>query len=634
MEILFGLLLIVILFCLAAGPVLGLVALLQVVALRRRLERLERGGEGREVVDAEATDSTVAAEKTPGESSPTAEPTVDEHSAPSTEDTASADAASSQPSFNWEMFFGGKALGWIAVVLLLFGAAFFLRYAFENNWIGPMGQVSMGVVAGAGLVVFGWWCDRYRRWGVFSQIVTAAGMLLLYLTTFAAFGFFTILSQPIGGLFLTLIVAAGALLAVLYNKRSLALMTVVGGLLTPLLLQSPHDRYPQLFVYLLLLNAGVLLATYWRRWSAVSLAALAGTQAVFWLWYAGNYHPEKLGWAIGFQAAIFVLLLTHSLATHVLPERQANTFDLIRLSLTAAAGFAAAYTLLREEYQPWLGTLAVVMAAVYAAWARITFWRRGDDPRQTLVALAVAVAFAAIAVPVQLDARWVALGWSAQAAALWWFGLRIRRGALLRVMATVLALLALRRVLLVDTPWETRQPFTPIFNIYALPSLGVAACVIGSVLLAFRHAARLGKSEFVCVRIAGLVGVLLVLTILSVETYGYFDAYAALAPTDTAPTDTAQWRWLGQMALSALWAVYASAILAIGFVMDRAPLRWTALGLYALTIIKVFLFDMADLAELYRIGAFIVVAVILAAAAWAYQRFTPKSLFAGASPQP
>jgi uncharacterized membrane protein len=624
-ELLIGLMLLLVLVCLAAGPVLGLVALVLTVKLRRRLEALERSRRPA------AEDSTPAAGPIAGE--PIAgEPIEAERVEPRAEtpapprSPAPQQQTGPQPSFSWEMFFGRQALGWVAVVLLLFGAAFFLRYAFENNWIGPMGQVSLGVIAAIALLGYGWWCDRLRNWRVFSQVVTAAGLLLLYLTTFAAFGYYTILTRDTGGLFLVLITAGGALLGALYNARAVALLTVIGGVIVPLLMHSPHDRYQQLFVYLGVLNAGVLVTTWWRRWPSVGLVALIGTQAMFWLWYADSYHPEKLPWAIGFQAVLFLLFLGHS--AHVVQLRRAGVLDLICLALTAAAGFGAAYVLLEEGYRPWLGTLAVAMAAVYAGWARLTLWRRPDDPRQTLLALAVAVGFAAAALPIQADAHWVALGWAAEAAALWWFGLRIRPGYPLRGMAAVLAVLSVGRVLLIDTPWHTREPFLPLINTYALPSLGVAACLIGSVLVAFGRPERVHHVELVFVRIAGLVGVLLVWTILSVETYGYFDAYAALAEPPAADGD--RWRWLGQMALSALWAVYASAILAIGFWMDRALLRWTALALYAVTIVKVFVYDMADLAELYRIGAFLVVAVILGVAAWAYQRFTPKTLLAGA----
>jgi uncharacterized membrane protein len=79
-------------------------------------------------------------------------------------------------------------------------------------------------------------------------------------------------------------------------------------------------------------------------------------------------------------------------------------------------------------------------------------------------------------------------------------------------------------------------------------------------------------------------------------------------------------RWLGQVALSALWSVYALGVLAVGFRRRVAAVRWTALFLFAMTIGKVFLHDMAGLREIYRILAFFILAILLGLAGWAYQR--------------
>ena len=67
-------------------------------------------------------------------------------------------------SFDWESFIGRRALGWVAVVLIVFAAAFFIRYAFENNWIGPVGRVALAAAAGLALVVAGWHHDQHRGW--------------------------------------------------------------------------------------------------------------------------------------------------------------------------------------------------------------------------------------------------------------------------------------------------------------------------------------------------------------------------------------------------------------------------------------------------------------------------------------
>ena len=56
----------------------------------------------------------------------------------------------------------------------------------------------------------------------------------------------------------------------------------------------------------------------------------------------------------------------------------------------------------------------------------------------------------------------------------------------------------------------------------------------------------------------------------------------------------------------------------------------TALGLYGVTVVKVFLFDMAGLGEVYRILAFLVLAVLLGVAAGVYQRIRPEREQSGA----
>jgi uncharacterized membrane protein len=113
---------------------------------------------------------------------------------------------------------------------------------------------------------------------------------------------------------------------------------------------------------------------------------------------------------------------------------------------------------------------------------------------------------------------------------------------------------------------------------------------------------------------------LLVWFVLSVDVRGAFEARAVF---DGANAE--RWRRLGQMSLSVVWTVYAAVVLAVGFVVQRPRLRWTALALFGLVVAKVFLVDMAGLNEFYRIVAFLVAAIVLGVAAGVYQRLRPES---------
>ncbi|HEX4150250.1 MAG TPA: DUF2339 domain-containing protein, partial [Pirellulales bacterium] len=378
-----------------------------------------------------------------------------------------------------------------------------------------------------------------------------------------------------------------------------------------------------LFTYLAVLNVGAVWLLLRRNWPLIGTVSLLGTQLLFWLWYGENYHPEKLSWALGFQVVIYGLYLLQSLLANLRSGRTASWEDLTRMLASAGLLSAAAYVLLDDDYRAWLGALAVAMAAVYAGLARLLLTARKRDDRLLLTAVAIAMGFLAFAFPLQADAPWVALGWAAEASVLWWAGVRIRSMPL-RAMAGFLAVLAVGHILMIDTTGlpdrvgRPRPPFTLILNDYALPALVAVACLSAGLLGTRRRLNVLAATERTLVAIAAVVCVLLVWMIVSVDMWQYFDMLSVTSRYGT------NWIRAGQMSLSAWWSVYAAIILAAGFRTRQAWLRWTALALFGLTVLKVFLFDMSGLDQIYRIVAFFVLALLLGIAAWAYQRVQPE----------
>jgi uncharacterized membrane protein len=634
-----------------------------VVRQGRRLRRLER--RLAEIEAAQLGAKTAAAaggletplvpiliEEPAGAEPPTAEP-------PGSEVSCEPAAA---PTEGVEAWIGRRVMGWAAVLLLLLATAFFLKQAFENRWIGELGRVALGILAGVGLCAAGY---RYhaRGWRVFSQMFSAGGIVLLYLATFGAFGYYHLLPQQQAGIFLVVLVAETALLAVLYEAPAIALMAVVGGLLTPILLHTDRDQYRALFLYLALVDAGVVFLAALRTWPACGTVALVGTQAVFWAWYEEHYHPEKLAAALGFQAAVFGLFLLYGLVSHVFRRRGtrlpgtrwrvAGIEDLVRWALAAALGFAAAYTLLDPDYHVWMSSLALGMALVYTAVGWLVLVRRPDDPRQLLLAVAVAMGLVAAAITLQLEASWIALGWAVEGLALWWFGVRTREGAL-RGLAAALLVLAVGRLVVIDTPAAHPEPFIPLCNAYALPALGVAACVLAAAAAGARFCRKqqyklpqssrdrtgtIASWDRLAVGAAALGGIALVWCILSVEAYDYFHAWVRQDHLLVAQYGPEAVRLRGeplaaavaeevprlqrdaQTALSVVWAAYAAAVLAAGFTLRTAPVRWAALALFGLTLAKVLLVDMAGLPGFYRVTALLALALMMGIAAWAYQRW-------------
>lgn len=524
--------------------------------------------------------------------------------------------ASGNSPVGWETFVGQRAFGWIAVVLFVFSAVFFLRHAFQNNWIGPLGRVAISQLIGAGLVIAGW---RHVRigWHRFAGMLTAAGIIVLYLATYGAYGFYQLLPQQRAGIFLAIVVIESMIIAVLFRSQIVALVAVLGGLATPILMASNVDNYQWFFLYLLVLNVGALIALSFRKWSAIYAVTWIGTQLLFWSWYHSNYHPEKFAWTMGFSGGLFATHLTFAIFQRPgLPDR----IQWERLAVfvsTSILSFVAFRALTVQDYPQWQGVLAMTLAVIYAASAKGAIALGGGNSKLPLTALAISIGFVAWVIPIQADVRWVALGWAVMALSLWLFGQRISSDPL-KVLAGGMTVLSVGRVLAFDLPLYVREPFVPVFNGFAIPSLGVAICVLAGVVVAEHWWKERIAIERWWIAICGFAGMVLLWLVLSFDCYDYFVSQSLFEG------DIDTWRWRGQLALTVLWTAFAVVQLAIGFSLSRERVRWMAMFLFVVTVIKVFVVDMANVQQLYRIAAFFVLAVVLGLVARTYQRFHTK----------
>ncbi|MGH7289060.1 MAG: DUF2339 domain-containing protein, partial [Myxococcota bacterium] len=76
---------------------------------------------------------------------------------------------------------------------------------------------------------------------------------------------------------------------------------------------------------------------------------------------------------------------------------------------------------------------------------------------------------------------------------------------------------------------------------------------------------------------------------------------------------------------SIAWAVYALVLLGFGVRRASRGLRWASLALLVTTIAKVFLHDLGELEDLYRVASLLGLALSLIAVSLAYQRFVFRS---------
>jgi uncharacterized membrane protein len=521
----------------------------------------------------------------------------------------------------WEQILGGNWLARIGVLSLIIGVAFFLKFAFDNNWIGPIVRIIMGVVAGLAMLGGGYFWRR--RYPVFAQTLSGGGIGLLYLSFFATFYFFSLISFYPAIILLFLVSAGSAVLAIRQDSMALAILGIVGAFIAPFVLSLPTPGVSQatgqgiqLLAYIMVVDLGVLILSTFRNWRWFTLLALAGSLIAFAGWYDQFGHRVSLLTSEGSLTIIFLIFVAATTLFHVVWRRPSLPFDYALMIINAIAYLGISYGLMWDGLRSWMGGFTLLLALFYVGLA-YTVVRRGlENARLASFAQGVALALITIAVPVQFTDRvWTPIVWAVEGTLLVWLSFASNVSRLRNFSYAVFILMAGR--LLVYNATLDMRTYRPVLNERFLAFLvGILATYLVAYLFWRQRETLPGRN--VPASIFVIVANFLTIWLLSFEVWDYFGSRLA-ALTWSQNTGNAL-RNARNLSLSALWAIYAVILLVIGILKRIRLLRLIGLALLSIPILKVFLYDIWALSLLYRIIAFIGLGLLLLAIAYLYQR--------------
>lgn len=521
--------------------------------------------------------------------------------------------AANAQSRTLETRIGSQLFNRIGIIALLIGMAWFLKFAIDNQWIGPASRVLIGLIAGIGIIA---WSERFRRQGyiAFSYSMKALGTGILYLSLWAAYAVFHLLPDMAALFAMVLVTAANAVLCWRQNSEVLAFYAAIGGLITPLLLANGQNHALALFSYLLLLDIAAVALIAMRPWSRLLLAAFVGTSFYAIGWYISYYSDRQFALAAFFLVAFFLLfaiapqlLRNLRLATQTKHLTVQDNVVLIVLPvLNAALAFFEFYALLSEPgrtyARPWI---ALPLAAFYLVMLRLSRLRQlsGSPMALPAVYLAISVVFFTAAIPLELHGRYIAIGWLLEGALLLWMA-RQQSQRELRLLATAVLALAFIGVNVIHL--GSGQPV--LLNARFVTYL-IAICVFAFAAWAAAHASEEWRPVAIG---AGIAVTVLAMIAVCLEIHSFWAVQLSVGRRDL---------YIHEQFTYSAWAMlFGAVLLAAGFWKKSAFLRWQALALLTLSIAKVFLVDIRQLSQGYRILSFLGLGVLLLAVSFAYQR--------------
>ena len=276
-------------------------------------------------------------------------------------------------NINWEQFMGVRLFAWLGGLALFLAAAFFVRYSFEHDLISPVMRVAIGFVTGIGLL-FGGVLMSQKQYKITADTLSATGTVILYAVTFACksvyhFDFFGVLPTL---LLMVLITTTAFLIAVRLNAMVVAVLGMLGGFLTPLLVNSGVDNPVGLFTYIALLDLGLLAVAFVRRWDWLNLAGAIGTVITQFVWAEKFFSAEKVFIAMAVFLGFCALYV--GTAAWSRPRQRANLWLIVATLLMPAATFVFVLRLIANEaigYRPGV-LFAFIVGADLAALALAT----------------------------------------------------------------------------------------------------------------------------------------------------------------------------------------------------------------------------------------------------------------------
>ncbi len=533
-------------------------------------------------------------------------------------------ASAKGPDTSLESRIGSQWFNRIGILAVLISMAWFLKFAIDNHWIGPLGRIIVGLIAGAALIA---WSERFRSRGYagFSYSLKAVGSGVLYLSLWASFSVFHLVPAAVAFACMIAVTAFNGYMSWLQDAELLALYAIVGGLSTPLLLSTGENHEVALFSYLLVLDLAVLVLSTLRPWSRLLFAAFTGTVLIFTGWWF-SYYSSVQAWQTAWFAAGFFLIFAFAprlARVAVEGDRRVSGWNSLALVLlpigNAALGFLAFYELLESTQTQWAEPwLAVGFAAFYlllnllGAKGKL----RGSPALLSSLHLTAVVVFLTMAIPLQAHGRWLTIGWLVEGAALLWFARRIH-SILLRVLALLCLVLGIFALVLVNPPASN----TPILNErFGTYSVGIAVFVFMGWVAALEKGKEDPVEPVLQWRNLAPGAVLavnaLALLAASWEIHSYWWNLRWRRNFNLMH----DYRMYAQFTYSAFFMAFGAVLLAVGFWRRSAFFRWQALLLLAVTIGKVFLVDVSELSQGYRILSFLGLGALLLAVSFVYQR--------------
>jgi len=321
-----------------------------------------------------------------------------------------------------EKFIGENLVNKIGIAILVLAIGFFVKYAIDQNWVGPVGRVAIGILCGS--ILIGIAHKMRNSYTSFSSVLAGGGLAVYYFTITLAYHQFQLFNQTTAFIIMVIITAFAVALSILYDKQELAVIALLGGFLAPFLVSNGSGNYQTLFIYLIVLNTGLLTIAYNKAWRLLNFLSFFFTIILFGSWLISlSLNEADTTYTNAFIfAGIFYLLFFAINVAHNIREKKkfiASDFGIL-LANTALYFCVGIYCLIKMNAGEFKGLFSAGMGVFNLVATYFLFRKQKVDTNILYLLMGITLTFISITAPLQLSGNNITMFWASEAVLLYW----------------------------------------------------------------------------------------------------------------------------------------------------------------------------------------------------------------------
>ena len=331
---------------------------------------------------------------------------------------------------NYEKFIGENLFGKIGILIFVIGVGFFVKYAIDKNWINETFRTVLGFLTGAVLLAV---AERLqKKYRTFSSLLAGGAFAVFYLTVAIAFHYYHIFSQTMAFIILIGVTVFMSVLSVVYNRRELAIISLVGGFLAPFIVSSGEGSYLVLFTYVSILNLGMFGLSIYKKWGELPMISFVFTWLIMGIFLLFSYTSSSTvisGHLFLFTTLFYFIFLLPVFSILRGEDMRTMSRGLVFVIITNNFIYLLSGALFLRN-MGWSfkasGLLSLFIALVNLGLVLWLWKSRKGYKFLVYTTLGLVLTFVSITVPIQLDGNYITLVWASEMVLLLWLYIKSR----------------------------------------------------------------------------------------------------------------------------------------------------------------------------------------------------------------